>query len=95
MPRFGAGPEPGSAQRREAYANDLGDESSLVAATFRFNRSKADQDPAQRLPPSGSQDVLCRYGAEWTATKLRWGLTVDELERDLLLDIAALRLRCV
>ncbi|MFI1068282.1 MULTISPECIES: hypothetical protein [Streptomyces] len=34
-------------------------------------------------------DVLCRYGAEWTATKLRWGLVVDELERDRLLDIGA------
>ncbi|WP_206310065.1 hypothetical protein [Streptomyces sp. A0592] len=39
------------------------------------------------LPPSA--DALCRYGAEWTATKLRWGLAVDEAERDRLLDIAA------
>lgn len=57
--------------------------------TARSNRSKADQDPAQWLPPSGSERVLCQYGAEWTATKLRWGLAVDELERDRLLDIAA------
>ncbi|MER5570677.1 hypothetical protein ABT083_31490 [Streptomyces goshikiensis] len=27
--------------------------------------------------------------AEWTATKLRWGLAVDEAERERLLDIAA------
>ncbi|MFE3762518.1 hypothetical protein ACFXPI_12235 [Streptomyces sp. NPDC059104] len=39
------------------------------------------------VPPSA--DALCRYGAEWTAKKLRWGLAVDELERDRLLDIAA------
>ncbi|GLV88111.1 hypothetical protein Slala03_78000 [Streptomyces lavendulae subsp. lavendulae] len=39
------------------------------------------------LPPS--PDALCRYGAEWTAAKLRWGLAVDVLERDRLLDIAA------
>ncbi|WP_371639019.1 hypothetical protein [Streptomyces virginiae] len=32
---------------------------------------------------------LCRCGAELTATKLRWGLAVEELERDRLLDIAA------
>ncbi|MFJ3840551.1 hypothetical protein ACIPY6_34295 [Streptomyces sp. NPDC090054] len=57
--------------------------------TARSNRSKSDQDPAEWLPPSGSSEVLCRYGAEWTATKLRWGLAVDELERDRLLDIAA------
>ncbi|GAA2774959.1 hypothetical protein GCM10010493_84080 [Streptomyces lavendulae subsp. grasserius] len=76
-----------TAARREAYANDLGQASSLVAVTARSNRLKADQDPAEWLPPSA--DALCRYGAEWTATKLRWGLAVDELERDRLLDIAA------
>ncbi|WP_053703589.1 hypothetical protein [Streptomyces sp. WM6368] len=31
---------------------------------------------------------MCRYGAERTATKLRRGLAVDELERDRLWDIA-------
>ncbi|WP_405787070.1 hypothetical protein OG753_03530 [Streptomyces sp. NBC_00029] len=39
------------------------------------------------LPPSA--DALCRYGAEWTATQLRWGLAADEAERERLLDIAA------
>ncbi|WP_435866737.1 HNH endonuclease family protein [Streptomyces virginiae] len=73
--------------RREAYANDQGQLASLVAVTARSNRSKADQDPAEWLPPSA--DALCRYGAEWTATKLRWGLAVDEAEKDRLLDIAA------
>ncbi|MFJ3841969.1 HNH endonuclease family protein [Streptomyces sp. NPDC090054] len=78
-----------TAARREAYANDQGQPASLVAVTARSNRSKSDQDPAEWLPPSGSEEVLCRYGAEWTATKLRWGLAVDELERARLLDIAA------
>ena len=73
--------------RREAYANDQGQAASLVAVTARSNRSKADQDPAQWLPPSSQ--ALCRYGAEWTATKLRWGLAVDEAERDRLFEIAA------
>ncbi|WP_392892999.1 HNH endonuclease family protein [Streptomyces sp. LN699] len=76
-----------TAARREAYANDLGQGTSLVAVTARSNRQKSDQDPAEWLPPSA--DALCRYGAEWTATKLRWGLAGDELERDRLLDIAA------
>ncbi|WP_030723846.1 hypothetical protein [Streptomyces sp. NRRL F-2580] len=39
--------------------------------------------------PRPAPDALCRYGAEWTATKLRWGLAVDEAERGRLLDIAA------
>ncbi|MFE1877331.1 hypothetical protein ACFW9N_41890 [Streptomyces sp. NPDC059496] len=46
-----------------------------------MNRQEADQDPAEWLPPSA--EALCWYGAEWTATKLRWGLAVDERERDL------------
>ncbi|MFD8951952.1 HNH endonuclease family protein [Streptomyces xanthophaeus] len=76
-----------TAQRREAYANDQGQAASLVAVTARSNRQKADQDPAQWLP--SSPEALCRYGAEWTATKLRWGLAVDEAERERLWDIVA------
>jgi hypothetical protein len=52
-----------SAQRREAYANDLGAATSLVAVTARSNRSKSDQDPATWLPPAA--EVHCRYVAEW------------------------------
>lgn len=73
--------------RREAYANDQGADASLVAVTARSNRSKSDQDPAEWLPPSA--DALCRYAAEWTATKLRWNLAVDEAEQDRLYLIAA------
>jgi hypothetical protein len=76
-----------TAQRREAYANDLGQNASLVAVTARSNRSKADQDPAQWLPPASG--ALCRYASEWTATKLRWNLAADEVERNRLRDIAA------
>ncbi|WJY53569.1 HNH endonuclease family protein [Streptomyces chengbuensis] len=76
-----------TAARREAYANDLGQGTSLVAVTAKSNRSKADQDPAEWLPTS--PQAWCRYGAEWTATKLRWGLAVDEAERAQLLEIAA------
>ncbi|MEU2770978.1 HNH endonuclease family protein [Streptomyces diastaticus] len=76
-----------TAARREAYANDQGQATSLVAVTARTNRSKSDQDPAEWLPPAPG--ALCRYGAEWTATKLRWNLTIDELEKTALLDIAS------
>lgn len=53
-----------------------GDQQSLVAVTGRSNRSKADQDPAQWLPPAA--EVQCRYAGEWVGTQLRWSLTVDE-----------------
>ncbi|ANB03994.1 hypothetical protein SAM40697_6894 [Streptomyces ambofaciens] len=72
-----------TAQRREAYANDQGAAASLVAVTARSNRSKADQDPAQWMPPA--PEVHCRYVAEWVGTKLRWNLNADETE------VAALR----
>ncbi|MEW2425993.1 HNH endonuclease family protein [Streptomyces nigra] len=76
-----------TAQRREAYANDQGAEASLVAVTARSNRSKADQDPAQWLPPVTS--VHCRYVGEWVGTKLRWGLAVDDVEVIALQNLAS------
>lgn len=72
-----------TAQRREAYTNDQGAATSLVAVTARSNRSKADQDPAQWMPPAAEGHY--RYVAEWVGTKLRWSLTADETE------VAALR----
>ncbi|MFD6684188.1 HNH endonuclease family protein [Micromonospora parva] len=70
------------AKRREAYANDQDASTSLVAVTARSNRSKADQDPAQWMPPL--PEAHCRYVGEWTATKLRWGLSADQAEVDAL-----------
>lgn len=75
-----------TAQRREAYANDLDAPSSLVGVTARSNRSKSDQDPGTWMPPSG--EVHCQYAAEWTATKLRWGLAADPQEQAELLRLA-------
>ncbi|MGA5120913.1 HNH endonuclease family protein [Streptomyces pseudogriseolus] len=76
-----------SAQQREAYANDQGATTSLVAVTARSNRSKADQDPAEWLPPAA--EVHCRYVAGWVGTKLRWMLTADEAELAALHETAA------
>ncbi|MER6014065.1 HNH endonuclease family protein [Streptomyces bluensis] len=75
-----------TAKRREAYANDLDAPTSLVAVSAASNRSKADQDPAEWLPPA--TDVVCRYTSEWIATKLRWELTADTVEREALTRLA-------
>ncbi|MEW2184974.1 HNH endonuclease family protein [Streptomyces cellulosae] len=75
-----------TAQRREAYANDQAAAVSLVAVTARSNRAKADRDPAEWLPPA--EAVHCRYVAEWVATKLRWGLSVDGTEAEALYETA-------
>ncbi|MEU6459934.1 HNH endonuclease family protein [Streptomyces sp. NPDC047065] len=76
-----------SAAQREAYANDLGADASLVAVTARSNRSKSDQDPATWMPPAA--EVHCRYIAEWVGTKLRWTLSADEAEAEALREVAA------
>lgn len=75
-----------TAAEREAYANDLGAERSLVAVTAKTNRSKSDQDPAEWLPPLA--DARCTYAADWVGTKLRWGLAVDQVESDALAVLA-------
>lgn len=75
-----------SAARREAYANDQNSPDTLVAVTAASNRSKADKDPAQWLPPAA--DYHCEYVAKWVGTKLRWDLAADEAERQALLGVA-------
>ncbi|MEU4931582.1 HNH endonuclease family protein [Streptomyces yokosukanensis] len=75
-----------TAARREAYANDLDVPTSLVAVSAAANRSKADQDPAEWLPPA--VEATCRYVSEWTGTKLRWGLTADAVELEALKQLA-------
>jgi hypothetical protein len=76
-----------TAARREAYANDLDADRSLVAVTARTNRSKSDQDPADWTPPLA--DARCTYATDWVATKLRWQLTTDDRERAALTELAA------
>lgn len=76
-----------TAARREAYANDLDADRSLVAVTARTNRAKADRDPADWIPPLA--DARCTYTADWVATKLRWQLAVDDRERGALTELAA------
>lgn len=45
-------------------------------------RSKADQDPAQWLPPAAG--AHCRTLTKWLATKLRWQLSADTGEIEAL-----------
>ncbi|MSZ76446.1 MAG: DUF1524 domain-containing protein [Actinobacteria bacterium] len=69
-------------ERREAYANDLGDPRSLIAVSASSNRSKSDRDPAEWLPDLG----VCRFVTAWTVVKVRWSLTVDAAEKQALRD---------
>ena len=69
-----------TADTRKRYANDLGDRRSLVAVSASSNRSKGDQDPAEWLPSRAT----CRYLRAWVAVKTRWQLTVNRIEKDVL-----------
>lgn len=72
-----------SARQREAFANDLF-KFSLVAVTLSSNRSKGDRDPVDWLPPRRA--FVCTYLARWTAVKYRWQLTVDDREKQAILE---------
>lgn len=75
------------ADRRRAYANDLGHEIPLIAVTASSNRSKGDRDPAEWMPPS--EAAACQYAYEWVSVKTRWGLSVDAAEAEALGAIVA------
>lgn len=66
-----------SAQRRQAYANDLKG-LTLLAVSASSNRSKGDRDPAEWLPPNKA--YRCDYAARWVSVKKAWKLTVDKAE---------------
>lgn len=76
-----------TAQRRQDYANDLDEPRALAAVTARSNRSKADQDPADWIPPY--EPAHCTYITDWVTVKTRWRLHVDTREQNSLRDRAA------
>lgn len=67
------------AATREAYANDLGYEMSLIAVSMSSNRSKSDRDPTTWLPTN--DDYWCEYITAWVQVKTRWSLSVDVQEK--------------
>jgi hypothetical protein len=76
-----------TAQRREAFANDLGYAPSLIAVSASTNRAKSDMDPAEWMPPNHA--YWCTYAATWVSVKYRWALTVDVVEKGKLRSILA------
>ncbi len=68
-----------TAERREAYANDLFHRDGLIAVSASANRSKGDRDPADWLPPNESYQ--CDYVRKWVLIKVTWGLDMDADEQ--------------
>ncbi|GGZ56168.1 hypothetical protein GCM10010387_57730 [Streptomyces inusitatus] len=79
---WGSGGSAWSTGRREAYANDQGSPATLAAVTVRAKREKAEQDIKEWLPTETAG--ICRYIGDWVGTKLRWDLTVDKEEMEVL-----------
>ncbi|MGW3450289.1 GmrSD restriction endonuclease domain-containing protein [Streptomyces sp. NPDC001076] len=71
-----------TAKEREAYANDLDAPRALIAVSAASNRSKADEDPTDWLPPYAPYG--CRYVTHWIADKTRYQLTIGPAERTAL-----------
>ncbi|MFJ9968705.1 HNH endonuclease family protein [Streptomyces avermitilis] len=66
-------------KEREAYANDLDDPRALIAVSAASNRSKADKDPSDWLPPYAG--YWCQYLTDWVADKTRYHLSIDPTEQ--------------
>ncbi|MEY4223299.1 MAG: hypothetical protein RIS33_233 [Actinomycetota bacterium] len=68
-----------TAERRQAFANDLNTAFSLIAVSASSNRSKGDRDPAEWLP--SRREYWCQYAIEWVGVKATWALSVDPAEK--------------
>ena len=67
-----------SRERKREFANYLGYENHLIAATSGANRSKGSKGPEAWRPPL--EDYWCVYAVDWVTIKNEWGLTVTEAE---------------
>ena len=67
------------AERRQAYANDLDSDDTLIAVSASANRSKGDKDPSRWMPPD--RTYHCDYIERWVAVKAHWNLTVRAREQ--------------
>jgi len=68
-----------TAERRQAFANDVITAFSLIAVSASSNRSKGDRDPAEWMPPR--REYWCQYAIEWVGVKATWALSVDPAEK--------------
>ncbi len=71
--------------KREAYANDLTIQQTLIAVKASANRSKSDNDPAGWLP--SNEAYRCEYVTTWVAIKKKWGLVMDVAEMNAVIAI--------
>ena len=71
--------------KKEKYANHLDDHDHLIAVTAGANRSKGAKGPEEWGPPD--LDYWCEYSWDWTEIKARWGLTMTQIEAEIVMDM--------
>ena len=67
-----------SPEKKEQYANHLGDDDHLIAVASRANRSKGARGPEEWKPRD--ETYWCEYATDWAEIKERWELTMTEPE---------------
>lgn len=72
---------------KRSYANDLDDPKHLNAMDDALNSAKGSSRPDQWRPPL--QSSWCQYAEVWASVKIRWQLTVTQIEHNALRDMLA------
>lgn len=70
------------AERRRAFANELGVGHHLIGVKASANRSKGKRGPEEWLPEN--EGYVCEYAQNWTDIKVKWGLAVTTKEKSVL-----------
>lgn len=78
-----SGADKWSNKKRQDYANDLSSGNSLIAVSLGSNRAKGSKEPQNWLPTSS---YVCQYVTDWIDVKTRWNLSVDQVEKDFLVN---------
>ena len=74
-----------NSDRKEKYANYLGDPDHLIAVTKGANRSKGAKGPEEWRPPY--QGYWCQYATDWTEVKFEWGLSMTQREAEAVIEM--------
>ena len=74
-----------SAEKKNAFYNDLSDPQHLIAVSASQNRSKGARGPDEWKPADSS--YWCQYAFSWVSIKTRWELSVTSAELEALVSM--------
>lgn len=84
---YAAGGHAWDAERRRAFANELGVAHHLIAVKASVNRSKGKHGPGRWLPPD--EGYVCEYVRTWIDIKATWDLAVSPREKATLRKVSS------